>query len=161
MCCTTQVYPLDKKLAVPILIIGQFLPIFWDTTRDVRDLIEMDAQDVPASWVREIPEEGCRVTVNLVSNKFEAKISPAISAADHHIGKRITAGVYFEIAAKYAEKIDGEIKQLSTVTLCRPPEGSESSLLLAHYPELPMDFSRICVGFQSVMLPQGHSHDDG
>jgi len=60
------------------------------------------------------------------------------------------AGVYFEIAAKYAEKVGGTIIQQANVAGCRTLEGQ---LLLAEYPLLPLSYDRICNGFKELLLP--------
>ena len=141
ICCKTSVYPLDLSLAAAVLTVGQFNPT------DLRP----DNLEAPKVWRREVPEENSYVTVTLVNNSFEITISPAISHHDHHFGKRITAGVYFEIAAKYAEKVGGEILQRATVEGCRVP-GQANGLVIARYPNLPMSFERVCSGFQSAFM---------
>ena len=135
MCCRTEIFPLDPKLAEMILQIGRF--------KQIGKMV----------WEREVPEEMTTVTAtfNESSKCLTLNIAPAISAMAHHAGKRITAGIYFEIAAKYAEKVGGEIIQRATVSDCKIA-GSDSGLLLASYPSLPMSYDRICVGFQQVIL---------
>jgi hypothetical protein len=141
MCCRTSVYPLETSLAASILRIGHFMP---------RPGCQEEG-GLPLVWVRPIEEEGTVVTVSLSSGVFDLTISPSISSFDHHLGKRITAGVYFEIGAKYAEKVGGEIVQRATVIGCKSSE--DSGLVVARYPSMPMSFERICHGFQSVLLP--------
>jgi hypothetical protein len=106
---------------------------------------------LPLTWVRPIEEEGTVVTVSLSGGVFDLTISPSISSFDHHIGKRITASVYFEIGAKYAEKVAGEIVQRATVQGCKNNDGA--GLIIARYPSMPMSFDRVCHGFQAVLLP--------
>jgi len=144
MCCRTIVNPLVPELALAILEIGMFTPTYMAA-----------GWTWPTAWERTIPEESSRVTVSLSGTSFEINISPSISTYDHHLGKRITAGIYFEIAAKYAEKVGGEIYQRATVLGCKDAY-QESSLLIGSYPSLPMTFDRVCKGFQVVLL--GH-HD--
>lgn len=144
MCCRTSVFPLEIKIAAAILSIGQFHP-------------KTDAQlfnSVPTSWQRLIPEEGYIVTVTLDKNNFDLTISPSISTYDHHLGKRITASVYFEIASKYAEKVGGEIIQRATVVGCKDTDSA--GLLVARYPSMPMSFDRVCLGFQDVLIGGAH-----
>jgi hypothetical protein len=138
MCCRLSVEPLDKLIAARILTIGQFQPIYF-----------RPGEPIATNWRREIPEEGCIVEVSL-GESFGVNISPAISAYAHHFGKRIAAGVYFEIAAKYAERVGGRIFQRATVIGCKPEDGSE--LLIAHYPDQPLLFEKVCSGFQEVFL---------
>ncbi|HEY4685287.1 MAG TPA: hypothetical protein VII57_04490 [Dehalococcoidia bacterium] len=59
--------------------------------------------------------------------------------------------MYFEIAAKYAEKVDGEVIQRATVAGCKLTDRPHE-LVLARYPSLPLSFDRICAGFQAVLL---------
>lgn len=141
MCCKTSVHPLDTSLAVAILTVGQFKPA----------MVDPDAPDIARTWRREIPEEDATVTVSIAGGSFEINITPSISCFEHHIGKRVTASVYFEIAAKYAEKVGGEIVQRATVVGCKTPEQG-LGLVVARYPHQPMDFTRVCAGFQSVLL---------
>ncbi len=148
ICCRTSVYPLETSLAATILTIGQFYPK-GSPPREA---------GVPLTWQRIIPEEGTVVTVSLTDGAFDLTISPSISRFDHHLGKRITAGVYFEISARYAEKVEGEIIQRATVIGCKETDQG-SGLIIARYPSMPLSFDRICHGFQSVLL-NGHGEMD-
>ena len=98
-----------------------------------------------------IPEEGTIVNASISDESLELNISPAISVFAHHAGKRIAASVYFEIAAKYAEKVGGEIIQRATVVGCKNGDHPQE-LVIARYPSLPMSFDRICSGFRAVLL---------
>jgi hypothetical protein len=150
MCCKTSVHPLDSELAATILTIGQFVPAS----------IPSDGLEVPRFWKRDIPEENATVNVSLTGGCFEISIAPSISNFDHHLGKRITAGVYFEISAKYAEKVGGEIIQRATVVGCKLSDQG-TGLVIARYPSMPMSFERVCAGFQQVLLNDpGHDHLD-
>ncbi len=108
-------------------------------------------------YERSIPEEGTRVTATIQEDALAMQISPTISMMSHHSYKRLAASVYFEIAARYAEKVDGEITQLSNIGACI--EDGVSMKVLASYPDHPLDMSRICIGFQEV-LNGGHIHDE-
>jgi hypothetical protein len=141
MCCRTVVHPLDIDSALAVLEIGMFRPAF--------SAIE---SEYPVYWERLIPEENTRVAVSLSGETFEISINPPISAFEQHLGKRITASVYFEISAKYAEKVGGEILQRATVMGCKSSY-HEQALVVARYPSLPMSFDRVCRGFQQVLLP--------
>jgi hypothetical protein len=140
ICCRTSVYPLDPEIAAAVLALGQFKPLRLP-----------DGSDVSSTWVRPIEEEGTTVSVSLANGCFDLVIAPAISAFDHHHGKRITAGVYFEIAAKYAEKVGGEIIQRATVVGCKSTEQGPA-LIVAKYPAMPMSFERVCEGFRHELL---------
>jgi len=149
ICCRTSVYPLETSLAATILTIGQFRP---KTT-------SAEEAGIPLSWQRYIEEEDAVVTVSLAGGVFDISISPSISAFEHHLGKRITAGVYFEISARYAEKVGGEIVQRATVIGCKE-SASSAGLVIARYPSMPMTFDRICHGFQAVLLPGQYEIDE-
>ena len=140
MCCRLLVTPLDPQLAASVLIIGRFEPVYW-----------LPGADYAVRWERQVPEEGAIVTASLTGEALELSIAPAISIFAHHAGKRISAGIYFEIAAKYAEKVGGEITQRATVDGCRDSDATQE-LLLARYPELPLSFERVCAGFRTVIL---------
>lgn len=109
------------------------------------------------TYERSIPEEGTRVTATIQDDALSLQISPTISLMSHHSYKRLAASVYFEIAAKYAEKVDGTITQLSNIGAC--VEDGVSMKVLARYPDEPMDMTKVCRGFQEV-LAGGHIHDE-
>lgn len=138
MCCRTEVTPLDDTIARVILAVGNFHP--------------QGDPAVAVTWRREVPEESCYVTVSLTGGRFEASIQPSVSSYDHHHGKRITAGLYFEICAKYAEKVGGLMVQKANVLGCKDTAESVSQLVLAHYPDEPLLWERACRGFQEVIL---------
>jgi hypothetical protein len=126
-----------------VLMIGQFKPVFWLPGKS----------DSPVTWERVIAEEGTTVTASLTGDSLELNLAPAISVYSHHHGKRLAAGVYFEIAARYAEKVGGEVVQRATVVGCK--EGNlpvPQQLVLARYPQLPMSFERVCPGFRELFL---------
>lgn len=141
MCCRTEVTPLIPDIARVMLMIGQFKP--------------QGDPNTAISWRRDVIEESCAVTVELAGDTFRAAISPSISSYAQHDGKRITAGVYFEICAKYAEKVDGTVTQKANVAGCS--NGGVASLVMAIYPELPLTYERACRGFQELIM--GHEHD--
>lgn len=140
MCCcrliVESLVPVPA-VAVSILTIGQFQPLGSLPGQAVR-------------WERQVPEEGAVVTAVLTGDSLELSIAPSISTFAHHAGKRIAAGIYFEIAAKYAEKVDGVIRQRATVEGCKLNGTQE--LLLARYPEMPLSFDRVCAGFRLALL---------
>jgi hypothetical protein len=149
ICCRTSVYPLETSLAASILTIGLFSP----------KAAAAEADGIPLGWQRYIEEEDAYVTVTLAGGIFDISISPSISAFEHHLGKRVTAGVYFEISARYAEKVGGEIVQRATVLGCKDAESS-AGLLVARYPSMPMTYDRICHGFQAVLLPEHYEWEE-
>lgn len=107
-------------------------------------------------WTRQIPEEGTSVVGIINEDNLRLEIAPTVSQYIHHAEKRIAAGVYFEIAAKYAEKCDGQIKQLSNVQGCT--EGGVAEHVLAVYPSMPLMWEQVCKGFQET-LNHSHEHD--
>jgi hypothetical protein len=145
MCCRTEVSPLLPDIARVMLTIGGFVPLGDAATA--------------ITWRRDIFEENCAVTVTLEGGVFRAGISPSISSYPQHAGKRITAGVYFEICAKYAEKVDGTVTQKANVAGCKVGDEGVSSLIMAVYPGVPLTYERACRGFQELILSD-HGHDD-
>ena len=105
------------------------------------------------SWERQILSENASVLARLdaFSGVLSLSIFPAVTKDADHLGKRETAGVYFEIAAKIAEKVNGTIIQHSNVGICRA-EIDNMERLLGTYPAMPMSFSRICPGFRQTLL---------
>src|SRR5262245_34598460 len=145
ICCRTNVYPLDLHTACAILETGKFTPTYWLP----------DRPEIPITWERRIPEEGTAVTVSLSDGGLNVSISPSISVYSHHEHKRIAASICFEIAAKYAEKVGGEIIQRGAVAGCRPI-GQSGDLLLARYPAEPLNWEHVCGGFRAVLLGPTH-----
>lgn len=141
MCCRLTVKPIDPEIARTVLLVGLFTPQF----------IGVDIYE------RSIPEEGTKVTATIQSDALHLQITPSISMMSHHSDKRLAASVYFEIAAKYAEKVDGVVTQLSNIGAC--VQDGVSAKVLARYPDEPLSFERACIGFQEV-LNGGHIHDD-
>ncbi|HSE47031.1 MAG TPA: hypothetical protein VLA89_17065 [Gemmatimonadales bacterium] len=142
MCCRTVVKPIDPEVARAVLLVGQF------------------TQEYPPdgnSYARSIPEEGTRVTATIQADALHLQISPTVSTMADHSHKRLAASVYFEIAAKYAEKVDGTVTQMSNIGSCI--EDGVSAKVLAVYPDQPLSWERACVGFQEV-LAGGHIHED-
>ncbi|MPZ49462.1 MAG: hypothetical protein GEU75_09230 [Dehalococcoidia bacterium] len=127
-----------------VLTVGLFKPVYWLPNKP----------EYAVNWERVIPEEGTVVNASLSDQSLELNISPAISVFAHHSGKRLAASVYFEIAAKYAEKVGGEIIQRATVVGCKDGDHPQE-LLIAKYPALPLSFERICPGFRAVLLEGG------
>jgi len=135
MCCRLTCEPLLPEIAQSVLMIGQFKPLN-DTANDT-------------AWERQVAGEATTVRAVLSGNTLELSITPAISMAIHHAEKRLAAGIYFEIAARYAEKVGGTIRQRATVPGCTDA-GKE--LLVASYPSQPMTFDRVCAGFRSAIM---------
>ena len=136
MCCRLTVAPLDPEVAAAILALGLFSP----TT------------GMANTWQRAIDEERTvvRAILQPESNSLRLELSPAVSHYEHHAAKRTASGVYFEIAAKYAERVDGRITQLSNVVGC--VESGIAEHILADYPEIPMLWERVCPGFRETIL---------
>jgi hypothetical protein len=136
MCCRLTVSPLLPEIATGVLSVGLFTPM----------------PGLPSSWHRAIDEEETFVKAILLpeSNALRLELYPSVSQYAHHAQKRIASGVYFEIAAKYAEKVGGRIVQLSNVSGCI--EGGVAEHLLAQYPDLPLLWEKVCPGFRETIL---------
>lgn len=139
MCCRLKVSPLDVQLAEMILLLGKFTPAL-----------------IPGAWIRSISSEDGARTISIVATvtdpeMFSISISPSISTYKHHEGNRESGGIMFEIAAKYAEKCDGEISQLANVGDCVIERGGASPVI-ARYPNEPLMWSKVCVGFRELLL---------
>ena len=136
MCCRMVISPLDKVIAEAVLTIGMFT----------------DAGLI-GGWRRDLPDEGTTVFAKFLSDgsELELSISPSVSNYDQHAQKRLAAGVYFEIAAKYAEKVGGSITQLSVVAGCKDTL-EPANHVAAQYPEHPLLFEGVCPGFRETFL---------
>jgi len=146
MCCRMTIEPCIPDVARMVLRVGQF---------EARDGIDPEEA---YGYQRLILDEGAAVHATITDKHLELSISPAISSDLQHHGKRRTAGVYFEIAARYAEKVNGIITQHSNVGSCitdgvrmRP---------LASYPEVPLQFDQVCIGFRREFMTLPWEEED-
>lgn len=132
MCCRLNIEPLVAEIASTLLLVGKF-------------------EKVGEVYLRKLEIEETQVTaiLNKEANCLRLEISPPIQMYHQHAMKRLAAGVYFEMACKYAEKVDGRITQTANVTGCA--EGTNQRFL-GEYPRQPMDFSRVCSGFKETFL---------
>lgn len=120
-------------------------------------LIGMFTPQNETIYVRRIPEEGTSVTAMIQADSLSLAISPTVTSMAEHSHKRLAASVYFEIAARVAEKTDGKITQHSNIGQC--VQDGVTQKVLAQYPQHPLDWQKICVGFAEV-LAGGHIHED-
>ena len=135
MCCRLSVYPLDKETAIAILKVGQF------------------EEQNSFTWMRNLPDEGTTVYATFGPSALELHINPAVSHYAQHLDKRVAASVYFEIAAKYAEKVGGTIIQRANVVGCLNSDYTKpSERTLAQYPDVPMLWQNVCPGFQETLF---------
>lgn len=141
MCCRLTVEPLDIDLARVVLTIGQFTEQPGDR------------------WVRELGTDEQGQTMRVVGSfdlvpgqpaRLRLQIEPSISSYPHHFERRIQAGVAFEIAWRFAERVHGEITQLANVSGCA--DGGVNSRFLASAPDNPLLFDRLCAGFRELYL---------
>ena len=133
MCCRLLVSPLDAEVAHAILFLGMFNPPATD-----------------AGFWHRVAEAGTTVNAVFSGEHLRLELSPSISYYAQHADKRISGGIYFEIAAKYAERVGGTIKQISNVEGCK--DGGTTEHILAMYPHMPMLWERVCPGFREVIL---------
>lgn len=136
MCCKTSVSPLIKELAETVLAVGLF------------------TKNAGSGWSREIPEENTRVSAYLSGDALELSLTPSVSSMEGHHHKRIAAGVMYEIAARYAERVDGQIKQTGINVAECMAEGIPARVI-AQYPEKRLDFDRLCPGWRDVFTGAG------
>ena len=89
----------------------------------------------------------------IMPDSLELSLNPPISVYAHHAGKRISAGVYFEIAARFAQKVNGTIIQRALVPGCSAiGETGSRDLVVANYPNTPLTWDRICPGFAEELM---------
>lgn len=140
MCCSTQVSPVVRETAETILKLGMF-----ELVPDANPL-------APPVWEREVrDDEGYRVVVRarIDGDKLSLDLNPRITMAEHH--RRVSGGVYLEIACKVAEKCGSKIVQSSNIGECI--ENSDRLKLLADYGAgQALDWSAVCAGYQRVIM---------
>ncbi len=144
MCCRLLVEPLDRALAVAVLETGLFS---FASSHD------------GGTWKRKVIEDDGRIAnviaqVDAANGCLSLALLPSVSTFQGHAYRRISAGVYFEIASKYAEKVMGRIIQSGNVDQCIENRARER--LLAQYPDLPLQWAQVCLGFRVVILGEDH-----
>lgn len=104
-------------------------------------------------WRRLVEEEQASIAAYATREGLLLSISPPVSSLAGHANKRIAASVMYEIAARYAEKVDGTIQQEGiNVAACQLEGQGGAARVLAAYPESRLDFRQLCVGWRSVFL---------
>jgi len=137
------------EVAVAILSVAQLHPELGDLQLTQRSIIS-------GLWERAIAEEGSRVKARIDADALRLWCVPVIHHYAQHAQRRMAASVYFEVAAKYAEKVHGTITQHQNVAGCTA-DGTRS-LVVARYPNLPLRWDRICAGFREALLGDGGDH---
>ena len=83
-------------------------------------------------------------------------LSPSITSNSGHAHHRMSGGIMFEIAAKYAEKVNGIISQHGLVVPCQrelqPDHPNYNHQPIAIYPETPLMYPNICPGFRDLFV---------
>ena len=140
MCCSCSISPVDRETAEAILALGEFtaMPGY--------------SPDAPTMWEREVKDdEGFKVTVRarVEGNTLKLSLYPTITQPEHH--RRVSGGVYLEIACRVAEKCGAKIVQSSNVGECI--ENSDRLKLLADYGAgQRLDWAAVCVGYRRAIL---------
>lgn len=142
MCCQITVTPLDIELAQAILATGQFLPtdaaiphMLWRRDLGLDETAKIMAVRVVLSPYTTIPV-------------MHLYIEPSITTYEQHIHRRIPASVALEIAAKYAERVDGLITEHANVMGCST--GGIRQHVIAQYPHIHLDYSLLCNGYKEA-----------
>jgi hypothetical protein len=125
--------PIVSEIAIAQLEIGQFVP-YGNSV-----------------WRRQVPEEDAYVAALVGDDGLVLSVNPAVHSWEGHHNKRITASIMYELAARYAEKVNGLVTQEGiNVAECRG--AGYSSRTLAVYPETRLDYSLLCPGFKAEFL---------
>lgn len=102
-------------------------------------------------WVRYLPDtESVAIKHNIAAGTIEMSISPTVGRYEQHAERRVAASVMFEMAAKIAERVEGEIWHIANVIGCRRSDGMTSPL--AVYPDHPLLYENLCPGFREVFV---------
>lgn len=142
MCCQTIVEPVDLGITIALLEVGQFERI--SKTSDLY-------------WKRELGRDehertmAVKATIELNPDGtalLKLYVEPSITEYAHHQSRRVQASTALEIAARVAERVGAEIKQLANVTGCA--DNGLKQHTLASYPEVPLQYANLCAGFRDV-----------
>ena len=125
---------MQPEIAKMVLTIGQF------------------TEQPNGTWRREIPEEDTRVVATLYPDRLSVSLMPSVTTWEGHHHKRLAAGVMFEIAAKYHERVGGRLTQAGiNVPACQVETGGMVRTLLEDG-EHGYFWERCCPGWQAVFL---------
>lgn len=129
-CCKTKVLPLDKAVAAAVLATGMFV---------------LGEHGV---WERRIEEEGTTITSYMTEDSLIFALTPPVASMEGHEHKRLAASCMYEMACRYAQKVNGRIEQFAINVYPCLTEGT--TRVLANYPETRFDYSQLCPGFQTA-----------
>lgn len=133
MCCRVTVSPVVPEEVVRVLTIGKLEP------------------SDGALWKREFPEEGTTLRAQAAEGKLTFSIYPSITNTSSHSNHRLAGAAMFELATRYAEKVNGTIEHISRVLPCSSETGG-STLTVAVYPHQPFTFDSLCLGFRELFV---------
>ena len=143
MCCQISVKPLDVHAAYAILATGLFVPRKYDANNNPLE---------GSTWWRSLgdPTEYVYVELRAANDQLRFFLRPTIGTYVAHQGKRLQAAVALEMAWRYAEKVNGMVTQHANVTGCT--DDGRTQRLIGAYPDMPMDYSKLCAGFAELFL---------
>lgn len=116
----------------------------------------LSVQDLPLAgprmkFQRFFEPEGSWVQAYHEEPALALSLQPAISSIEHHAQRRQSGGCMFEMAWRYAEKVQGVVEHLSNVGPCAAARGA-SQAIIAVAPDMPLRFEALCVGWKAVFL---------
>jgi hypothetical protein len=100
-------------------------------------------------WSRDIPAEAATVRARVSESRVELSLYPPIDSRRDHNHKRLSASFMFQLAALLAEKAGATVFQEARVEAC--VIGDSPTVLVASYPEQPLQVEAICPGFRELL----------
>lgn len=99
------------------------------------------------------------ITASIQIEGIHLKLNPSIGehSPENHAANAVSAAIMLKTAMTLAERIDGSVTQGSLVGVCKKENGGNSQRLLGAYPEQPVLWENLCVGFREVLgggIPQ-------
>lgn len=102
-------------------------------------------------WERVIAEEWTQIAVHLLGDKVVIDLHPVVREYREHADKRLAASLMMQTAALIAERTGATIWQEANVMGCVTPE-HPSTAVVAVYPEKPLLFENLCLGWKEVLM---------
>ena len=130
-------------MVLALFPIGGFLPV-----------LDLPLSGPRMKFQRFFEPEGSWIQVHYEEATLALSLQPAISSMEHHAQRRQSGGCMFEMAWRYAEKVNGIVEHMNNIGPCAAARGS-SSAIVAIAPDMPLRFDALCVGWQAVFLAGG------
>ena len=107
------------------------------------------------TWVRQLTlTNSLSASYDEDGNSLQFRLEPAIgthSEEEHRVNAPLAA-IMYKVAMTLAERSGGSIEQQALVNECFFENGRRMERVLAVYPEQPLVFENLCLGFRTALM---------